>query len=183
MNFKRFSILLAGLVISFAGVAQTKTTEELHKKYSEGLALFFYNNTLRMLNQSGDKEFDELIKDIQKMKFLMIEKTKDFNYKKLTTSYKAESFEEIMTSRMEGKRFDIFLNETKGKTNGVVVLVNDSTNLYVLDIVGSISLANATKLFSTMDESTDIGKRIKDFTKDNEKDKKKEEEDKKEEKE
>ncbi len=170
MNFKRLSILLVGFVISFASVAQTKTTEELHKKYSEGLSLFFYNNTLRMLNQSDDKAFDELIKDIEKMKFLMIEKTKDFNYKKLTSSYKAESFEEIMTSRMEGKRFDILLNETKGKTKGVVVLVNDSTNLYVLDIVGSISLANATKLFSTIDESSDIGKKIKEFTKKDNKD-------------
>lgn len=172
MSFKRFTILFLGLIITVAAGAQTKTTEELHKKYSEGLSLFFYNNTLRMLNQSNDKSFDELIKDIEKMKFLMIEKSKDFNYKKLTSSYKAEAFEEIMTSRMDGKRFDIFLNESKGKTNGVVVLVNDSTNLYVLDIVGSISLSNATKLFSTIDESSDIGKRIKEFTKENSKDSK-----------
>lgn len=158
--------------MSVVSISQTKTTEELHKKYNEGLSLFFYNNTLRMLNQSDDKAFDELIKDIQKMKFLMIERPKDFNYKKLTSSYKAELFEEIMTSRMEGKSFDIYLNESKGKTNGVVVLVNDSTNLYVLDIVGSISLNNATKLFSTIDESSDIGKKIKEFTKKGDKDKK-----------
>ncbi len=178
MNFKRISILFFGLVISLASVAQTKTTEALHKKYGESLALFFYNNTLRMLNQKDDKEFDELIKDIQKMKFLMIEKTKDFDYKKLTSSYKAESFEEAMTSRKDGKRFDILLSEAKGKMNGVVVLVNDSTNLYVLDIVGSISLANATKLFSTIDESSDIGKQIKDFTKKDDKNRKEDKDDK-----
>ncbi len=172
MNFKRISILLVGLAISFANMAQTKTTEDLHKKYSESLSLFFYNNTLRMLNQSDDKAFDELIKDIEKMKFLMIEKSKDFNYKKLTSGYKSESFEEIMTSRTGGKSFDIFMNEKQGKTKGVVVLVNDSTNLYVLDIVGSISLTNATKLFSKIDESSDIGKKIKEFTKKDDKDKK-----------
>ncbi len=172
INFKRLSVLFFGLLISVASMAQTKTTEELHKKYGEGLSLFFYNNTLRMLNQSDDKEFDELIKDIQKMKFLMIEKSKDFDYKKLTSGYKSEAFEPIMTSRSEGKSFDIFLNEKQGKTNGVVVLVNDSSNLYVLDIVGSISLNNATKLFSTIDESSDIGKKIKEFTKKDDKDKK-----------
>jgi hypothetical protein len=177
MNFKCLSILFFGLIISVLSVAQTKTTEELHKKYGESLSLFFYNNTLRMLNQKDDKDFDELIKDIEKMKFLMIEKTKDFDYKKLTKSYTAESFEEIMTSRMEGKRFDVLLSETKGKTNGVVVLVNDSTNLYVLDIVGSISLNNATKLFSTIDKSSDIGKMIKDFTKKDEKGKKEDKDD------
>jgi hypothetical protein len=47
----------------------------------------------------------------------------------------------------------------------MVVTVNDSTNLYVLDIIGSISLDNVTKLFSTIDESTDIGKKIKAFAK------------------
>lgn len=169
MNFKRISILLVGFAISFANMAQTKTTEELHKKYSESLSFFFYNNTLRMLNQSDDKAFDELIKDIEKMKFLMIEKNTDFNYKKLTSGYKSESFEEIISSRFEGKSFDIFMNEKQGKTKGVVVLVNDSTKLYVLDIVGSISLNNATKLFSTIDGSSDIGKKIKEFTKQDEK--------------
>jgi hypothetical protein len=50
-------------------------------------------------------------------------------------------------------------------TQGMVDTVNDSTNLYVLDILGSISLDNVTKLFSTIDESTDIGKKIKAFAK------------------
>jgi hypothetical protein len=47
----------------------------------------------------------------------------------------------------------------------MIVTVNDSTNLYVLDIVGSIALDKVTKLFSTIDESSDIGKKIKAFTK------------------
>ena len=42
-------------------------------------SLYFYQNTLRMLNQTENKEFDELIKDIEKMKFLMIEKDAQFN--------------------------------------------------------------------------------------------------------
>jgi len=78
--------LLALLFLSQLSFAQTKTTEELDKKY-EGLSLYFYKNTLRMLNQTDNKDFDELIKDIEKMKFLMIDKTKssfvDEDYKKL----------------------------------------------------------------------------------------------------
>jgi hypothetical protein len=35
----------------------------------------------------------------------------------------------------------------------------------VLDIVGTVSLDKVTKLFSTIDESTDIGKKIKAFAK------------------
>ena len=159
----RYTILLVLVVISITGWSQSTTTENLHKKYSEALSLFFYHNTLRMINQKEDKEFDALIKDIEKLKFLMIKKEGfDKNdYKKLLTQYKSESFEEMMTSRHDGKNFDVFMKD--GKSKGMIVTVNDDENLYVLDIVGSIPLNQVTKLFSTIDESSEIGKRIKDF--------------------
>ena len=159
--------ILCALLIGGSAFAQSKTTEDLHKRYSQSMSLFFYNNTLRMLNQTDDKAFDELIKDIEKMKFLMIDKTGSFtstDYKKLVGGYKGESFEEIMSSRYQGKNFDVYLKESGGKTKGMVVLVNDSASLYVLDIVGSIALDKITSFYSTLDKSTDIGKKIKDFT-------------------
>ena len=162
-----YSVILI-VLFPVAVWAQSKTTESLHKKNSEALALFFYNNTLRMLNQADDKDFDALIKDIEKMKFLMIDKGQGFGpaqYKALVSDYKSESYEEIMTSRMNGRNFDVFLKDKNGKTEGMIVTVNDSTSLYVLDIVGSIAINKVTKLFSTLDESTDIGKKIKSFAK------------------
>src|SRR5918993_842036 len=120
--------------------AQSKTTEALHKMHSDALSLYFYNNTLRMLNQQEDKTFDELIKDVEKLKFLMIDKGTGFGtaqYKSLVSGYKSESFEEIMTGRYQGRNFDVFLKDDDGKTEGMVVTVSDSTSLYVLDIVGS----------------------------------------------
>ncbi|HEY5749896.1 MAG TPA: DUF4252 domain-containing protein [Chryseolinea sp.] len=161
--------LVFTMMLSIASLyGQTKTTEALHKQNQDALSLFFYNNTLRMLNQGDDKDFDALIKDIEKMKFLMIEKSTSFGaaqYKKLVANYKAESFEEIMTSRYQGRNFDVFLKEQSGKTQGMVVTVNDSTNLFVLDIVGSIALDKVTTLFKQLDESADIGKKIRDFAK------------------
>lgn len=157
-------LLLAFFTIGVQG--QSKTTENLQKKYSESQAFFFYNNTLRMVNLTEDKEFDELIKDIEKMKFLMIKKDgfEKADYKKLITDYKSESFEEMMTSRHDGKNFDVYMKD--GKSKGMVVTVNDDENLYVLDIVGTIPLNKVTKLFSTIDSSADIGKRIRDFAAD-----------------
>lgn len=160
----RYILVFLLIVLSLSGKAQSNTTENLHKKYKEALALFFYHNTLRMINQADDQEFDALIKDVEKMKFLMIKK-QDFgkgDYQKLITDYKAESFEEMMTSRHAGKNFDVYMKD--GNAKGMVVTVNDDENLYVLDIVGSIPLNKVTKLFSTIDESSEIGKRIKDFT-------------------
>lgn len=160
----RFIITLVLIAIAVGVHAQSSTTEKLQKKYEESLALFFYNNTLRMINLNEDKEFDELIEDIEKMKFLMIKKD-DFgkgDYQKLITDYKAESFDEIMTSRHKGKNFDVYMKD--GNTKGMIVTVNDEENLYVLDIVGSVPLNKITKFFTTIDESSEIGKRIRDFT-------------------
>lgn len=168
MRLISWIVLLLVTFTTATAIGQTKTTEELHKSNGDALALFFYNNTLRMLNQTDDKDFDAVIKDIEKMKFLMIEKSQSFGsqqYKQLVSGYKSESFEEIMTSRYNGKNFDVFLKDKNGKTEGMVVTVNDSTTLFVLDIVGSIALDKVTKLFTTLDESSDIGKKIKDFTK------------------
>jgi hypothetical protein len=159
-----FIILLAVGIVT-AARSQSKTTEDLHKKNHEALSLFFYHNTLRMLNQKNDPEFDALIKDIEKMKLLMIDKkTSSLNYAQIVKDYKSEQFEEVMTSRHEGKNFDIYVREKDGKTKAMLVLINDESNFYVLDILGSIALNQVTKLYNTLDESADIGKKIKAFT-------------------
>lgn len=155
---------------NFQAIGQTETTIALNKRFDDALTLYFYKNTLRMLNQSENKEFDDLIKDIEKMKFLVIDKTADrfgsADYKKLTTDYNGEDYEEIMTSRFDGKNFDVLLNERNGTTKGMVVLVNDSSSLYVLDILGKVELNKVTKLFREIDNSAEIGKMIKAFSDD-----------------
>lgn len=168
MNLR--SSLLAILLFSAVAVsnAQSKTTEALQKSNPGAMALFFYQNTLRMINQTADPAFDELIKDIEKMKFLMIDKGNGrFDagaYKKLVGDYKSESFEEIMTSRFQGKNFDILLKGSEKKTEGMLVLVNDEQSLYVLDIQGFINVNKVTELYKKLDGSSEIGKKIKEFT-------------------
>jgi hypothetical protein len=170
MKFKQIFFLIAFFAFTPSFIqAQSPTTNALEKKY-DAMALYFYNNTLRMLNQTEDKAFDELIKDIEKLKFLMIKKTNDFSttaYKKVVSDYKSETFEEIMTSRFDGKNFDIFVKEKNKKTEGMLVLVNDSENLYVLDIVGSLALNKVTELYKTIDGSSEIGRKIKAFAGEN----------------
>jgi hypothetical protein len=146
--------------------AQSKTTQNLDERY-EGLSLYFYKNTLRMLNQKDDPDFDALIRNIEKMKFLMIDKTSsqfgNTEYKKLVGAYQGEAFEPVMTSRHQGRNFDIYVKDKANSPLSTVVLVNDSTSLFVLDMVGTIDVSKASSLFSSLDGSTDIGKKIKNF--------------------
>jgi Domain of unknown function (DUF4252) len=162
------TILALTFVFAFNVVgAQSKTTEALQSRFDNSLSLYFYKNTLRMLNQSDNKDFDEMIRNIEKLKFLMVNKTeKNFetaDYKKLMKDYQGESYESVLTSRMDGRNFDVYIRDVKGSTLGTVVLVNDSSSLFVLDIIGTIDLNKVGALFSTIDENTDIGEKIKGF--------------------
>lgn len=159
-------LTLTFLFITSLCLAQTETTNEFDRMYSSR-TFFLYNNTLRMINQNGDKAFDELIKDVEKMKIVWVsKKDKNFGdeqYKKLIAGYKAEKFEEIMNTRYEGKSFNAYVKEKDGDTKGVVVTVDDGDNVYVMDIVGKIAVNQITSLFSTLDSNSDIGQKFKNM--------------------
>jgi hypothetical protein len=154
------------LLTAAQSMAQTKTTEDLDAEV-DGLSLYFYKNTLRMLNQGDSKEFDEMIKDIEKMRFLLIDRVEEEldakAYKDLKAKYKKESYEEVMSSRMEGKTFDVYIREVGGDVKGTLILASDSTQLFVLDILGKVALDKIPAFFNALDESSDIGKRVKEF--------------------
>lgn len=161
---QRFLLSLALVAVAAASQAQSKTTGLLQEKYSDAFSLFFYNNTLRMINLSEDKAFDELIEDIEKMKVLIVKKaTAAIDYKKVVGDYKKESFEEIVTSRHEGKNFDVFIKEEGGETKGMLVLVNDVENLFVLDIVGKVALDKITSLYNQLESNNEVAKKIQGF--------------------
>lgn len=157
--------------------AQTKTSQALDEKY-DGLSLFFYRNTLRMLNQTDDPAFDDMIKDIEKMRFMMINKEEsgftDNNYTKLLTDYKGEGYEEMMSGRAEGRAFTVYLRENNGNVKGTIILAKDDESIIVLDILGKIALNKVPEFFNTINNSTDLGGKIKDFMSGDEDKKKKE---------
>lgn len=157
-------LLLLALLGTLGAIAQSKTTQRLEERFPDSRAFFFYNNTLRMINQSEDPAFDAAIKDIEKMKLLMVDMRQgNVDFKKIVSEYKAEAFEPIMTSRHNGRNFDIFLKEKNGKTTAMLALVNDNATLFVLDIVGSIDPGQVAKFFSVMDEKSEISDKIRLF--------------------
>jgi hypothetical protein len=162
---KKFIILVLTACALQTAQAQTKTTEKLDDK-TEGTSLYFYKNTLRMLNQTEDPEFDEMIKDIEKIRFLMIdrneEKFTETDYKNLKADYtKKESFEEIANGRYDGRNFSLYVREASGKVKGTIIMASDSSNVYVLDILGKIALDKAQALFKMIDENSDVARKIK----------------------
>ena len=152
---KRLAITL--LVFgSLQAMAQSKTTNDLSDKYENAFTLFFYQNTLQMINQADNEEFAALVENIEKMKFLRIGKEAhnftEQDYSQLVSSYQKEAFEELMTMRHEGMDINVFIKEEKGITEGLVVLMEDGESVSVLDIKGSVPLNQIAKLASRMSE-------------------------------
>ncbi len=132
--------------------AQTETTDGFHEKHEDAFSLFFYKNTLRMLNMQDSEEFAELIRDIEKMKFLRIDRSglsKD-EYTELVNSYHKESFEDLMTMRSQGANLNVFIKEKDKITRGLVILMEDEENFSILDIKGAVPLQRIAELVSKL---------------------------------
>lgn len=152
----KFIILFGFLfcLVSYQGIAQSETTDQFHKEHEDAFTLFFYKNTLRMLNMQDNKEFEELIQDIDKMKFLRIEKNSTSftreKYNSLVTQYQEEAFEDLMDMRSQGANLNVFIKEKDKVTTGLVILMEDEENFSILDIKGAVPLSRIAELVSKL---------------------------------
>lgn len=148
----RTLIITICLFTSLQGYTQSETTKKYSDKYEGAFTLFFYNNTLKMLNQENNADFEALIKDIDKMKFMRIDKKEnkisDNDYKAMEADYLDEKFEEMMTMRHEGMNVKVYIQEDDGITTGLVLLMNDPESLSILDIKGAVPLNQLANLIS-----------------------------------
>lgn len=154
---KFFSILtLAFLFFQVSTFAQSETTKAFAEKHDDAFTLFFYNNTLKMLNQENNEEFEALIKDIDKMKFIRVNKKEnkltDTDFKKMVDEYHDEDFEDLMTMSHEGMNINVYIQEEDGVTTGLVLLMNDSESFSILDIKGKVPLNKLANLISKVQD-------------------------------
>lgn len=151
---KKYLLLSLFALLASGAMAQTETTDLFHEKHEDAFTLFFYRNSLRMLNMQDNKEFEELIRDIDKMKFVRIDKNEykfsQSEYKKLVDSYHGESFEDLMTLRSQGANLNVFIREKDKITTGLVVLMEDEENFSILDIKGAVPLQRIAELVSKL---------------------------------
>lgn len=153
----RTALTIVCLLTSISLFGQSKTTKKYSEKYEGAFTLFFYNNTLKMLNQDNNEEFEALIKDIDKMKFIRIDKKEnevsDSDFKAMVADYRDENYEDMMTMRHEGMNINVYIQEDDGVTTGLVVLMRDVESVSILDIKGQVPLNQLTNLISRVQEA------------------------------
>ena len=157
---RQFLVLIFFLLMAGGAMAQSRTTNAFHDEHDEALALFFYRNTLRMFNMNDNPKLDELIRDIEKMKFLRISKSEsEFSrqeYNALVSEYHSEDFEDLMNMRADGSNFNVFIKEKNKVTEGLVVLLDSDDDFAILDIKGAVPLNRLVELVNYVKTAEDF---------------------------
>ncbi len=142
------SILISPIILK----AQSKIIEQFKKNELTELSLFFTPSTLRMVNLQRNEEFDEMVKDIKKMSFLKLDKSK-FDLQQFMNTVMAlqqqEAMEEYIVVDGEEQKLYLLGKESPMTTVAMAYFQGD---YYAVDIAGSISIANLPKLYEQLSQ-------------------------------
>ncbi|MEJ2004441.1 MAG: DUF4252 domain-containing protein [Cyclobacteriaceae bacterium] len=157
---KTIQILLIVFLFPVLALAQSETTDRFHDEHEGAKSLFFYRNTIRMFNMNDNPKIDELIRDIEKMKFLMISKSEsgfsNDEYRTLVKEYHEERFEDLMSMRAEGSNFNVLIKERNKVTHGLVVLLDNEDEFAILDIKGAVPINRVVELVGYVQSADDF---------------------------
>ena len=132
----------------------------LQKDNSGFSSYFFYPGTLKMLNFSNDPEFNTLIKDVKKAKLIHWSASTDSvisDSLRLVMQQKIHSiaanliqdkFVSLMQFRRDNMHVMLYLRKENQKPVELAGVFYDRTDIYILDLVGSISLKALPALFT-----------------------------------
>ena len=158
------------------GNAQSKILQELKDSNSVQLGFYFTPSTLRMLNIQKDPAYDEMIKGVEKLKFLIMEPDKFSTTTYFETADKLrteENYEEYIVWDGNGDELQVF---GKPETKEMVGLANFQDQMYIFDLKGTIDLTKIPDIYEkaiTQDSTALNGFNIiYDMIKDDERDRK-----------
>lgn len=132
----------------------------LADEFPEARALVFYYSSLNMLNIEDDPEFAEMIKDIEKIKVLIVEKESTEVSKKVIVGLKTDltkyDFEELMTVRNKDYDIGVYIKEDDSDIEGFFFIMNEEDSLVAVDLVGSMPVGDVGMLIDKIKQANDF---------------------------
>ena len=155
---KLIAILVLALLPCYT-LAQSKVMRNLSEEFPDGRVFMFYHSSLRMLNVEDDPDFDRMIRDIEKIKVLMIEKEESFESEKVLSEIKDgledEEFEELMAVKSKDYNIGVYILEDD-ESEGFFLLMNEDDNLIAIDLVGSMPIGDIGQLVDKIKEAKEF---------------------------
>jgi len=129
MQLKSIFVISTLFLISLTASAQINAVEKFLKENDNLSKFFIYQSTLRLLNESGDEDFNRLIKGIRKINVYITEGTtavSSTSYQRMITDLTTEKFETLVTAKTGGTRFNLMSKETNNNSYYVLAAHEDS---------------------------------------------------------
>ena len=132
----------------------------LADEFPDARVLMFYHSTLNMLNLEDDPEFAEMIRDIEKIKVLIVEKSSSDDKNEAVTELKLDlgkyDFEELMTINSKDYDIGVYINDDDGDIDGFFFIMNEEDSLIAVDLVGSMPVSDVGMLIDKMKQANDF---------------------------
>lgn len=112
----------------------------------------FYPSTLRMINLSGNPEFNEMVKPIQKMLVYTLDSATraEKSYVKLPEKFQKNGFEEYITMYGAGNNMFVFGKESSEEMVGIFGLDEQLIAFYIR---GNVNWQKIPQLMTTMKDN------------------------------
>jgi hypothetical protein len=137
---------LSGPLLAQESVLKAYAEEHRERKFC------FYPSTLRMINLTGNEEFNVLVKPIEKMLIYTMDSASvaERSYVKLPDQFQKNGFEEYVTMYGAGNNMFIYGKESSEEMLGVLGM-NDQ--VFAFYIRGNVNWQKIPALFTTMQDN------------------------------
>jgi len=142
-------IFLLLLTCSPALKAQSSDVTDFQENHKPSLALYFYPSTLRMINLQRNAEYDEMISELKKARFLKLDSgaVTQADLTLLAEKLLKAGYEEMML--MKSADTDIRILGLEKKVPEVVVIARNGYESNLMEISGMINIAKIPKLLES----------------------------------
>ena len=152
--------VLAFWLIPFPAFPQSKVMRNLAADYPDALVLMFYHSSLNMLNTDDDPEFARMIRDIEKIKLLRINKQANTFDDKALKALKADlqdhGFAELMIVKSKGYDIGVYIHENDDEIAGFFLLMDEKDDFMAIDVLGSMPVGNVGQLVNKIKEVNEL---------------------------
>ena len=138
-------LILPGLV-----QAQSKVMRDLADDFPDAFVLMIYHSSLNMLNIDDDPDFARMIRDIEKIKVLRVDKDEDNFTSEALVDLKGDlndrGFEELMAIKSKDYNIGVYILEDDDDIEGYFLLMDEDENFTAIDVLGSMAVGDIGQL-------------------------------------
>ena len=129
---------------------------ELSEEYDDARAFMIYHSSLNMLNIEDNEDFTRVVRDIDRIKVLIIDKSESefasSNLSDLRETLTDRSYEELMTFDSKENNIAVFIQEDDEDIEGFFLYMDEGESFTAIDVRGSIQLKDIGLLVEKIQE-------------------------------